>query len=324
MEKKKQRIESPREEVGKVNNNAKADINKETTNNIEEKLENSKIDENFTLFPYFQCPKCEKLLQLPAALPCGHLFCQSCLQSDNEDEKQKKLCFVCKSRYRLLPSTSISLNTFLQKLLHLHPNSSPFLPLSPPNSSQISSKSNENQPISINKVTERVSEEEMTCSICISLQWKPSFLSCGHCFCFWCINKLLSWQKEMTCPLCRKEYDSLPAPSLPLHSFLSLYYTHYHLRGDDFLDEEQTSKETSSPPVNNNQNNSIDNNNNNNESNNNNNNVNDNSNEGNNNNNDEGNNKEGENSSENEEEIPRYNILYKLKDKSFIWIGVCF
>lgn len=50
-------------------------------------------------------------------------------------------------------------------------------------------------------------EDELTCSICLSLYKNPVSLCCGHSFCKQCVQKVLSNQQQAkasySCPLCR-------------------------------------------------------------------------------------------------------------------------
>ncbi|XP_048816439.1 E3 ubiquitin/ISG15 ligase TRIM25-like [Lagopus muta] len=52
-------------------------------------------------------------------------------------------------------------------------------------------------------------EDELSCSICLSLYKNPVSLRCGHSFCKQCVQKVLSTQQQdkapYSCPLCRVE-----------------------------------------------------------------------------------------------------------------------
>ncbi|XP_063791418.1 E3 ubiquitin/ISG15 ligase TRIM25-like [Pseudophryne corroboree] len=56
--------------------------------------------------------------------------------------------------------------------------------------------------------------EELSCSICLSLYTVPMSLRCGHNFCRDCIVRVLDTQEEAggySCPECRAEYQERPA-----------------------------------------------------------------------------------------------------------------
>uniref|UniRef100_A0A8C9F3Y5 RING-type domain-containing protein n=1 Tax=Pavo cristatus TaxID=9049 RepID=A0A8C9F3Y5_PAVCR len=52
-------------------------------------------------------------------------------------------------------------------------------------------------------------EDELSCSICLSLYRNPVSLCCGHSFCKQCVQKALGVQQQAkasySCPLCRVE-----------------------------------------------------------------------------------------------------------------------
>uniref|UniRef100_A0A8C9FLV2 RING-type domain-containing protein n=1 Tax=Pavo cristatus TaxID=9049 RepID=A0A8C9FLV2_PAVCR len=54
-----------------------------------------------------------------------------------------------------------------------------------------------------------VLEDELSCSICLSLYRNPVSLCCGHSFCKQCVQKALGVQQQAkasySCPLCRVE-----------------------------------------------------------------------------------------------------------------------
>ena len=63
---------------------------------------------------------------------------------------------------------------------------------------------------------------ELTCPICCELYKKPRRLSCFHCFCEGCLEKLLV-ESRIMCPVCRAE-SSVPAggvKNLPANIFVS-------------------------------------------------------------------------------------------------------
>uniref|UniRef100_A0A8C9FH00 RING-type domain-containing protein n=1 Tax=Pavo cristatus TaxID=9049 RepID=A0A8C9FH00_PAVCR len=59
-------------------------------------------------------------------------------------------------------------------------------------------------------------EDELSCSICLSLYRNPVSLCCGHSFCKQCVQKALGVQQQAkasySCPLCRKLACVLPWP----------------------------------------------------------------------------------------------------------------
>ncbi|XP_068098343.1 E3 ubiquitin/ISG15 ligase TRIM25-like [Hyperolius riggenbachi] len=58
-----------------------------------------------------------------------------------------------------------------------------------------------------------VSEEELSCSICLSVYQDPVMLRCGHNFCSSCIGDVLDAQEGSgySCPQCRTEFAERPA-----------------------------------------------------------------------------------------------------------------
>ncbi|XP_029433127.1 E3 ubiquitin/ISG15 ligase TRIM25-like [Rhinatrema bivittatum] len=55
-------------------------------------------------------------------------------------------------------------------------------------------------------------EEELSCSICLSVYQDPVLLTCGHNFCLNCIEKVWDSQKakNFTCPECRMKFSKRP------------------------------------------------------------------------------------------------------------------
>lgn len=62
-----------------------------------------------------------------------------------------------------------------------------------------------------------IDEEDFKCSICLNLWHKPCMSSCGHIFCFWCIQLAMNGVGPSQCPLCRSPYAHFPSVCLPLH-----------------------------------------------------------------------------------------------------------
>eukprot|EP00062_Callorhinchus_milii_P002873 gi/632939533/ref/XP_007910437.1/ PREDICTED: E3 ubiquitin-protein ligase TRIM62-like [Callorhinchus milii] len=65
-------------------------------------------------------------------------------------------------------------------------------------------------------IVTRALEEELICSICLSVYAEPVSLTCGHSFCKACAEEL--WQSQeaggrFSCPECRVEFGQRPAPS---------------------------------------------------------------------------------------------------------------
>ena len=62
------------------------------------------------------------------------------------------------------------------------------------------------------------SEDQYTCSICLSLLKNPKTLQCSHTFCHTCISTCYS--DHQSCPLCRRPICENPS-SIPTNSALS-------------------------------------------------------------------------------------------------------
>ncbi|XP_040904377.1 E3 ubiquitin-protein ligase TRIM21-like [Toxotes jaculatrix] len=53
-------------------------------------------------------------------------------------------------------------------------------------------------------------KENFLCSICLHVFTKPVAISCGHSFCFECINNFWDTRDRYLCPLCKEEFHSRP------------------------------------------------------------------------------------------------------------------
>uniref|UniRef100_A0A6U7TBG0 Uncharacterized protein n=1 Tax=Eutreptiella gymnastica TaxID=73025 RepID=A0A6U7TBG0_9EUGL len=62
--------------------------------------------------------------------------------------------------------------------------------------------------------------EDYKCTICLNMYYKPCMSSCGHVFCFWCIQLAMNGVGPSQCPLCRSPYQHFPSICVPLHHFI--------------------------------------------------------------------------------------------------------
>ena len=76
------------------------------------------------------------------------------------------------------------------------------------------------QPLPNGFATPDIGIEDFKCSICLNLLHKPCVNSCGHVFCFWCIQHAMCGVTASRCPLCRAAYAHFPGVCVPLAHFL--------------------------------------------------------------------------------------------------------
>ncbi|XP_072224661.1 E3 ubiquitin-protein ligase TRIM58-like [Leuresthes tenuis] len=62
--------------------------------------------------------------------------------------------------------------------------------------------------------SELLSEQELTCSICLDLFTDPVSTPCGHNFCQACIGGYWASSPVCTCPLCKRQFDERPLLSI--------------------------------------------------------------------------------------------------------------
>jgi hypothetical protein len=72
-------------------------------------------------------------------------------------------------------------------------------------------------------------ENLITCSLCSKLYDDPRLLPCSHTYCFQCINRIISTNKNhFQCPSCdgskmtKNDIDSLPSNRI-IHDIVELY-----------------------------------------------------------------------------------------------------
>ena len=53
-----------------------------------------------------------------------------------------------------------------------------------------------------------LSEDEVTCAICLNVETDVYYLDCGHAFCRDCLNNWLDHDANQRCPTCRAPYSS--------------------------------------------------------------------------------------------------------------------
>lgn len=134
---------------------------------------------------YFSCVVCNEEILDPHVLPCGEMFCGSCIEKYKQENNTTLYeCKSCKLCFRTIPSICHSLQYFLEDYK--------------------------------NKKT--YNEDLLQCSICLDILWKPVVLACGHCICFWCLEKANN--RNHGCPLCRKTIKCKPKVVLKLHNFI--------------------------------------------------------------------------------------------------------
>ena len=70
-----------------------------------------------------------------------------------------------------------------------------------------------------NKLVEQLNRDLLECGICLDRFKKPRGLPCLHCFCQECLESYCKGQKQILCPICKKQ-TSLPedgVSALPAH-----------------------------------------------------------------------------------------------------------
>ncbi|XP_031453929.1 E3 ubiquitin/ISG15 ligase TRIM25-like isoform X2 [Phasianus colchicus] len=86
-------------------------------------------------------------------------------------------------------------------------------------------------------------EDELSCSICLSLYRNPVSLCCGHSFCKQCVQKVLSAQQQdkapYSCPLCRVELGPIVELQNNFHlcSIVETYVAHKGKQDEGFATE---------------------------------------------------------------------------------------
>ena len=166
----------------------------------------------------FACTKCEaKVCEEPYFLPCGELFCGSCLatMSPESDDSTLILCPSCHLGFREKPSVCAPAKEFL---LHLQTTGNP-------------------------------DEELLSCSICLDTLWKPSILPCGHWLCFWCAEEIrfsVRGDFQAQCPLCRHLYACKPKFSQLLQNYITEQFPEVKNRAEEVKQKEDIAKQVSS------------------------------------------------------------------------------
>ena len=56
-----------------------------------------------------------------------------------------------------------------------------------------------------NKLVEQLNRDLLECGICLDRFKKPRGLPCLHCFCEECLNGYCKGQKQILCPICKKQ-----------------------------------------------------------------------------------------------------------------------
>lgn len=127
---------------------------------------------------HFQCSICQQVFTDPVTTPCGHNFCQSCIQSvwDNSEVCQ---CPTCSKSFT--PGLEISINTAFKELTDTFRKMAVSLPVSPPSTAK---------------------QGEVVCDVCAatSLQVK-ALKSCLVCLTSYCEAHLEPHQRVVTLKL---------------------------------------------------------------------------------------------------------------------------
>eukprot|EP01095_Lingulamoeba_sp_RSL-Kostka_P002320 TRINITY_DN13174_c0_g1_i1.p1 TRINITY_DN13174_c0_g1~~TRINITY_DN13174_c0_g1_i1.p1 ORF type:complete len:377 (+),score=79.49 TRINITY_DN13174_c0_g1_i1:107-1237(+) len=215
----------------------------------------------------FSCNICKKLLDNPVAVPCGCLFCKKCFNDelsleDNENEEEsnsnndnvedkKYKCPSCSKIFRIKPEISLEFKKFIEKIHDLEEEiinpsikkMKQYLDEKEISNNHCIEKNELTKLYNRTKINNLFKPDDFKCCICLDLVFKACILPCGHIFGFYCIFKShgLNFNPNNYCPLCRKEYYSMPSQNAKLHSFFQSYFPDiYKKRFKEDIEEFET------------------------------------------------------------------------------------